>query len=289
MLATRPVTACAVGAMLGLLVAALAPTYIKVDQHAPSAGQSTARLIPFSAASPSAAAALWGAELLSWTMIGGLIALAARESGRDRFRSIGWGVAVAVCLSGVIEIVQIIVPGRYADATSVVLALAGSAVGASFVARSADRDPRRWIMPGLWIWWAATLLAAWSPLQFAWPAQPFWKTEMIVPFWSYFASRNLEDLTDVLGQVIVFLPMGALLAARSWRTSFVRAVAIGFVVGVLLEAGQIFIPSRSPDMSDALSSAAGAALGWSLWRWGEFARNSPMGVSRYRVGHRITR
>ena len=46
---------------------------------------------------------------------------------------------------------------------------------------------------------------------------------MVVPFWSYFDSRSLADLADLIGQVLVFMPLGALLAARSWRQSFAGA------------------------------------------------------------------
>ena len=112
---------------------------------------------------------------------------------------------------------------------------------------------------------------------------------MLVPFWSYFGSRNIEDLTDVIGQAMVFVPLGALLAAHSWRQTFLRTVLVGFGLGLLLEAGQVFLPDRTADMSDAISAAAGAGLGSALWRWGQFARNSSMGVARYRVGQRAGR
>ena len=107
---------------------------------------------------------------------------------------------------------------------------------------------------------------------------------MFVPFWSYFGSRTLEDLTDVVGQAVAFLPLGALLAARSWRQSVLNVVLIGFGLGTILEVGQVFLPARTPDLSDAISAAAGAGLGLVLWRWGESARTTSTGATRYRVG-----
>ena len=73
-------------------------------------------------------------------------------------------------------------------------------------------------MPALLIWGLAVVLAAWNPPRFAWPDPPFWKPEMVVPFWSYFDSRTFADLADVIGQVLYFVPLGgtsgrALLAA----------------------------------------------------------------------------
>ena len=106
---------------------------------------------------------------------------------------------------------------------------------------------------------------------------------MIVPFWSYIDSRTLEDLADVLGQVMMFMPLGALLAARTWRHSFLGAILIAFVVGAILEFGQVFLPDRSTDVSDAISAAIGSGFGFALWRWGESQRTSSMGATRYRV------
>ena len=83
---------------------------------------------------------------------------------------------------------------------------------------------------------------------------------------------------------MTFMPLGALLAARSWRQSFLSAVLIGFGFAVVLEFGQVFLPDRTADVSDAISAAAGAGLGLALWRWGESARTSSLGATRYRVG-----
>jgi glycopeptide antibiotics resistance protein len=292
LLLSRPVAACALAVMVGLLVADLSPTYVRHEEHATAAKLKRVQLIPFGLLSgerPLEAALRFSAETLTWTLIGGLLVLAARESGRDGVRAVGSAVALAGCLSLALEVTQLVVPGRVVDGTSVALAVVGSALGAITVTQSAKRDPRRWITPGLAVWCVATLLAAWSPLRFAWPDPPFWRTEMLVPFWSYFGSRNLEDLTDVVGQAMVFLPLGALLAAQSWRQTFLGTILIGFGLGLLLESGQVFLPDRSADMSDAISAATGAGLGLALWRWGEFARNSSMGVTRYRVGRRAGR
>jgi VanZ family protein len=87
----------------------------------------------------------------------------------------------------------------------------------------------------------------------------------------------------VIKQVVVFAPLGALLAARSWRQSFFGAALIGLALGVVLEIGQVFIPGRTSDLTDALSAGAGAGLGWVLLRWGRALPTSPQGAARYRV------
>ncbi len=292
LLLSRPVAACALTVAAGLLFAGLSPSYNKLGGKGVADSLKMARLIPFGPSSggptPAAKSCLWGAELLAWILAGGLFVLAARESGHRGIPAIVSVVALATGLSLVIETMQLVVPGRDVDLTSVFLALSGSALGATLVARLTAVDAGRWIVAALLIWGLATLLAAWNPPRFTWPDRPFLRPEMVVPFWSYYFSRTLEDLTDVVGQAVVFLPLGALLAARSWRQSFLSAVLIGFGFGVALEFGQAFLPARMADVSDAISAAAGTGLGWALWRWGQSVRTSSMGVTRYRVGHRAS-
>ena len=289
-LASRPLTACALAAAAGLMVAGLAPFKPSLELVDLKAAVRAARPIPFGpplrGSAPRPEPWSWAGELLVWVLAGGLFALAARATGRRGSGAIAWAVGSAGVLSLAIEALQLAIPGRTVDMTSVALAVLGSALGAAPVACTGDSDARRWIDPALLIWGLAVVLGAWNPPQFAWPVPPFWRLEMVVPFWSYFDSRSMDDVADVVKQVLVFMPLGVLLAARSWRQSFPAAVLIGLALGVVLEFGQVFLPSRSADVSDALSAAAGAGLGLTLWRWGERARTSSMGVARYRVGPR---
>jgi glycopeptide antibiotics resistance protein len=107
-----------------------------------------------------------------------------------------------------------------------------------------------------------------------------------VPFWSYYVRTNAAALGDVIDQVLIFIPLGALLAAGSRRRSILQAALIGFTVGLILEVGQVFLPERTAELTDALSASVGAGLGLALWRWGESVRDptSSLGVTRYRVG-----
>jgi VanZ family protein len=221
-----------------------------------------------------------------WVLAGGLFALAARGAGRRGLGAVAWASGSAGVLSLVIETLQLAIPGRTVDMTSVALAVLGSASGAAPVASTADDEPRRWIEPALLIWGLAALMGAWDPPQFVWPVPPYWRRAMFVPFWSYFDSRTMDDLADVVKQALVFVPLGVLLAARSRRQSLPGVMFLGLVLGIILEFGQAFLPTRTPDVTDALSAAAGAGLGLSLWRWGEWARTSSIGVARYRVGRR---
>ena len=272
------------------LLAGLAPFGFKPGPHDLKAAVKAAHLIPFvrPAVEPirSAKPLNWAAELLAWTLAGGLFALAARESGVHGAGLIGWAVAASVPISLAIEICQLAIPGRDVDATSLVLALLGSAAGAAMVLRSRGDDPKHLIGPAIAIWCLAVFFAVWNPPRITWPEPPYLRLERVIPFWSYFFSRTLADLADVIGQVLIFIPLGALLAARTNRQSFAGVLMIGLSLGVVIEVGQAFLPGRTADISDAISAAAGTALGLALWRWGEWTRTSSVGAIRYRVGHR---
>jgi VanZ family protein len=218
-----------------------------------------------------------------------LCALAARESGRRGGRALRWAVALSGALSLAIEAVQILIPSREIDMTSVVLALLGSAFGASVVGHSASGSARRWIAPALVIWGSVVALSAWTPPSFAWPEPPWVRPERFLPFWSYYVRTSVEDLADLFGQVLAFLPLGALLAARSSWQSVAGAALIGLGCGFMLEFGQIFLPDRTAELTDVLTASVGAGLGAALWRWGESLRISSQGVARYRVGPRAGR
>jgi VanZ family protein len=284
----RPAAACALLVGAVILFAGLSPSYDKLGSRGMTARLKTARLVPFGQTAggftPRDKACLWVAELLTWTLAGGVFAVALRESKRSGVRAIGTVAALAGGLSLIIEAIQLVIPGRDVDLTSVLLALLGSTLGASLMMRGARVEVHRWTIPALIVWGIAVTLAAWSPGRFVWPDRWELQPAMYVPFWSYFGSRTLEDLTDVVGQTVLFLPLGAILAVRSFRWSFPSVVLIGLAMGAILEVGQAFLPARSPDVSDAISAAAGAGFGLALWRFGESARTSSQGATRYRVG-----
>ena len=248
-----------------------------------------ARLIPFGPSSggptPAAKACLWAAELLVWTAGWRFVCSGGAGIGASRRPCDRLGGRSGHRFEPGHRGDQVVIPGRDVDLTSVVLAHSrlGRRARRSWRACAAV-DARRWIVPALLIWGLATLLAAWNPPRFTWPDPPFLRPEMIVPFWSYFDSRTLEDLTDVVGQAVIFLPLGALLAARSWRQSFLSAVLIGFGFGAGARSRPGFPAGPNGRCERCDLGGRRRRAGSGLWRWGESARTSSMGATRYRVG-----
>ena len=68
-----------------------------------------------------------------------MFALAVRESSASG-RAVGLVVGLAAGLSLAIEVIQLVIPGRDVDLTSVLLAIVGSALGATLVTRIVVAD-----------------------------------------------------------------------------------------------------------------------------------------------------
>lgn len=72
-------------------------------------------------------------------------------------------------------------------------------------------------------------------------------------------------LIDVIGNVIVFIPVGFGLAGVLHQTSlcstFRLATLGGFGLSLLIELSQLAIPSRSTDVDDLIFNTLGAAIG----------------------------
>jgi glycopeptide antibiotics resistance protein len=283
----RPLTACSLCIVAGLLLAGITPFRVRLRPDDLKQAIRDARLVPFGPTTarpdPRSSPWIWVRELCTWILVGGLFVAAAREAGRHETHAKVIATAAAAGLSLVIQVLHMLIREREFDMTFVLCAIVGSALGAALFARRTSEQPRRVIIPALSIWGLAVLLSAWVPLRFAWPDPPYWRTEWIVPFWTYFYSRSLDDIADVLIQALSFAPLGALLAARSWRQSLLGVMLVGLGIGAFLEIGQVFLPHRTADITDALAAAAGAATGWGLWRWGESFRSSSSGNVKYRV------
>jgi VanZ family protein len=98
---------------------------------------------------------------------------------------------------------------------------------------------------------------------------------LTVPFYSYYLGSEFHALTEMLRKFLLAAPLGALLRL-SWsqpngsgfasRVKFSATAALGFAVLVMIEIGQIFLPTRTPDITDALIGEAGLVV--AMWLTG---------------------
>jgi VanZ family protein len=263
----RPMATLALIAILALFAAALEPFRLSIDVGLIKRAVKAARLVPFGETVDGSVVELraWAltGELLWWILLGGLIGLALREAGRRGAGALFGAALSGVAVAAAVEMAQLAAIGRTTDATSVVLAAIGTLIGAGCTL-TADRPPSAWATPALALWAAAILLDSWTPPRLTLPDELPWRG--LIPFYAYYLDTDVNAVVDLLREASRFLPLGALVAARGRGGGQLRAGLAGLGFGLLLEAGQLFLVDRTPDVTDALSASAGAVLGCTMAR-----------------------
>jgi glycopeptide antibiotics resistance protein len=72
-------------------------------------------------------------------------------------------------------------------------------------------------------------------------------------------------LIDVVGNIVVFVPLGFGLAGVFHQTNFRQTIGLvalgGFGLSLLIELGQLAIPTRTTDVDDLIFNTLGASMG----------------------------
>jgi glycopeptide antibiotics resistance protein len=230
-------------------------------------------LLPFSALPPGWFDAGWqiGADLLLWMPVGALWWLSLGRPALWRLL----GRALALVLA--VEFVQLFVLSRVTDLTDVLVGSAGVMAGAA--AARGLRDWRRWPQPrqrallrlALALWLVLAVAVLWLPFDFELArgtAQAWWASVSRAPFATYLGRTEYGALGEILRKLAVFVPGGlllALLARGPAPAAWPRVLVLG-LLALLLEAGQVLLPSKLADLTDAVLGLLGGVIGWQLGR-----------------------
>ncbi|HJT34016.1 MAG TPA: VanZ family protein [Pirellulales bacterium] len=185
-----------------------------------------------------------------------------------------WGLAIACG----IELGQLLVVSRYSDATQLVLAAVGIAVGVAVGRRwmnpTDERAAPRWFWPAATIIYCAFLLFFfWSP--FHWISDlPLIEARRAVffeaPFSNLYWGTELNAATQVVRKGLMFGLLGAMLpqVAAAWTNSLSASrwlvaglLAAVAVFALAIEVGQIWLADSTPSFSDALLYIGGSLTG----------------------------
>jgi len=242
-------------------------------------------LIPFSGPVTDIGLWLYGlvAEVVLWVPVGLLWTI---DGSQRSLRA----VLVRVLLAAVaIELTQLLVLSRVTDVTDVILAGVGGGLGV--LAASGHRhfssfDPdglRRVVKLIWWAWLLVILTVFWFPFDFSLSRleNGTWVDTLTrMPFTNYMFRSEFGALNEIVRKLFFYLPGGLLLGfARgvSHRGLAARTVVLTIGLACVVEAGQLLLPGRVADLTDALLGAAGGVVGLRLGLWlaGGALRGSP--------------
>jgi len=189
-------------------------------------------------------------------------------------------LAAGLCAVAALELVQVLAASRTADVTDVIVGAMGVGVGFHLGSRGTSMPKagavRLWPLAALAAWLVIVLARHWTPFDFVADGAFMRKRLSMMlqpPFSSYYWGNPLNAFSEVVTKVLLAMPVGALLQlvwlppTARWRT--LQSVVIGLLsagIFLVVEVGQLMLPTRIPDQTDVFIGAAGALLGVGLMR-----------------------
>lgn len=189
------------------------------------------------------------------------------RSGRSWPRILGLGLLAA----GVIEFMQLFVVSRYCDITDILTG--GTAVlmgwAVVLVHRRLHPSPSastvlRWGLLAAWL--GVLIFMEWQPFNLALDLSAARKRlhhVSLLPFLDYYQGNYLHGLDEFVHKTLLFVPLGVLLAppAPASRGVILFRWSLAIAAAVVLEAGQLFLPTRYASVSDVLVGGLAAGIG----------------------------
>jgi VanZ family protein len=198
----------------------------------------------------------------------GHLAGAVWRSGRSWPLILGLGMLAA----GAIEFMQLFVVSRFCDINDVLTGGPAVLVGWAIVLVHRRLRPSssastilRWGV--LIAWLGVPIFMEWQPFNFVLDlstARDRLHHVSLLPFFDYYQGNYLHGLDEIVHKMLLFLPLGVLLVptAPASRGAILFRWSLAVTVAVVLEAGQLFLPTRHASVSDVL--VGGLAAGISL-------------------------
>lgn len=221
------------------------------------------------------------------------------------FRECAWRRVLRLLLGGLIfcsflEFIQLLVYSRSSKVDDVILGSLSFAMGGLLLPSAAD-DPfsQRYRLKTL----MATLYLVWLFLFYWWPLDLNLNPEILaergkhffkVPFVVLHAGSYVNALAEILRKVCLFALLAMLFAAvvdehklfSLSRRSFLLVSWGGcLLVGVLIEVGQVALPSRSADLTDVIVYGTGGAFGMLLASYLKGPNTAERGIQFTKCNH----
>jgi glycopeptide antibiotics resistance protein len=202
----------------------------------------------------------WNAALFA--PVGVLLAYLPGRGARNGVVVLGFGLLAAAA----IELAQLLAFSRYCDTTDILTG--GASVFAAWLVARRCLDSRLIVSRGLLLiaCLAVLIFMEWQPFDFA-PSLSAARVRLhqvsLLPFLDYLRGNYLNSLDDAIHKILLFVPLGALLspAVPASRTAILFRWSLAVAVAVVLETGQLFLPTRYASVTDVLVGSIAAGIG----------------------------
>jgi glycopeptide antibiotics resistance protein len=218
----------------------------------------------------------------AWCALGPLTS--RKRKGDFGFAAI-WSIGIVIAC----EIAQVFVYSRYAATTDVLVCGLGAVFGAWLAIRLNSDAPSHPVAERVtgqrrfWLSWGAFVIAYlallcvmyWNPFEVVADRELVerrMRNFLSVPFSKLYWGSEFNAITQMLGKLISFMPLGVAWAIAAGRLGIVSRWArfgtvalLVAVVGVFacgIELVQALIPPHFPDVTDAIFYTSGAVAGW---------------------------
>jgi glycopeptide antibiotics resistance protein len=194
-------------------------------------------------------------------------------------RPIAIAAALGIGLAAAIESIQVLAISRTADITDFTMNALGVITGVLVATRwihlssveAADDGVRLWPVLALLAWFLVLIGRHWSPFNFVVDsafARSRLPALMRVPFYGYYWASPLDAFAEAVSKMLLGIPVGALLQTtwqpKSQAAQLAQAAGITILAGglfLIIELGQLLLPSRYPDQTDIYLGTFGAVVG----------------------------
>lgn len=188
-----------------------------------------------------------------------------------------WPALAAVFLPALItEFCQVFIVSRFCNINDIISSWMGAFLGiiiaAAFIRnkKTALADGIAHLKPLMLIYLIFIFFTGMRPFDFSFPETGFLpqlNPSHWIPFLAYFQNTSIWNIDDVIKTLLYFTPIGLYLSFRlfealySWKHIYIYSGLLGLISGSLIEFMQMFSPSRSADITDAILFCTGGLIG----------------------------
>lgn len=237
------------------------PFYVSISVSDIWHAVKTAEWIPFSQMPAVHRADYWDSffqEMASYYILAFLLGKVFFDSREGSLKKMP-AVFLCVFFALGVEWVQLAIPARTTSMTEILGALLGAFMGMILMKR------RTGVILGIYLWILMGSYLAPFAFNFKERHDFCW-----IPFYAYFYHTTYWAYLDLMEVFFLWLPFGFLAGAQAAQKgkkfSLIRLGILGFLSAFLLERIQVFIPERTPEITDALISCGAWMVGGRMGR-----------------------